>query len=136
MAHLFLLLLLAPLTSPLPIANDCAASSLTLQTLTLTTTQITRGSPFQKENTTVAFHLANPATGGAARCAASSAALTPNGVASDPYQWYECATEDVGTAEAAPLVAPTRTAFQYDGTLHFLTINSSWVCLEAESGKP
>ncbi|KAK3346542.1 hypothetical protein B0T25DRAFT_280266 [Lasiosphaeria hispida] len=133
---LFLLLSLAPLTSALPATTDCATSSLALKTLTLTTTQITRGSPFQNENTTVAFHLANPATGAAARCAASSTALTPNGLASDPYRWYECATEGAGTAEAATQVAATGTRFQYDGTLHFLTVNSSWVCLEAESGKP
>ncbi|KAK5662682.1 hypothetical protein OQA88_8598 [Cercophora sp. LCS_1] len=121
-----LLLLFIPLTSALPQAPpepDCLTKSLALKKVTLANAEIIRGSPFNKENTTVSFTVSNPLTGATTRCNASDVALTPNGIGSDPYKWYACLTEPEG-----PEGSGHKSRFQYDATLNFLTVEESWGC--------
>lgn len=106
---------------------DCLAKARALKTVTITNTVIDRGSPFNRENTTVTFHVANAAAGVSATCSASDVALTPNGIGSNPYKWYDCALDAAAGGTPDPrlgLVAK----FQYDATLNFLTVNQTWVC--------
>jgi len=140
---LFAFTLCAPAASgaviPSPLAgDDCLDKSLALKSVTITNTTIDRGSPFNRENTTVTFRVANAATGVSATCNASDVAMTPNGIGSDPYKWYDCvldAHDDDGDDETTSdpekekergirLVAK----FQYDATLNFLTVSQTWVC--------
>ncbi len=108
--------------SPRADSSECLAKAHALTTVTITNTEIIRGSPFNRENTTVSFNVANPATGVSAKCAASSVAMTPNGIGSDPYQWYDCEVAEEGKE------LNLKAKFQYDATLNFLTVRGSWVC--------
>ena len=103
---------------------DCLARSRALRNVTITDTEIVRGSPFRNETTSITFRLANPAAATDAACAANSTALTPNGYFSDPYLWYDC----VVTPRASEENTTTRLRFQYDATLNYLTVNQTWVC--------
>jgi hypothetical protein len=127
---LVLFLSLLPLSSafpqPLP-SPSCLDQSLALKTVTITNAYINRGSPFQQETTTVSLTVSTPALGITAKCNATSIALTPNGIGSDPYVWYPC---EVGQNEVEATVR-----FQYDATLNFLTVEGRWVC-EGDAWQP
>ena len=117
--------------------STCLAKSLSLKTLKIANTYIDRGSPFNRENTTVSFTVANPAVGTTATCSASAIALTPNGIGSDPYVYYPCTVGVVdggenglgGLGGVTGVTGAITARFQYDATLNFLTVDQSWGCV-------
>lgn len=108
--------------------TGCKSLSLLLRTLKVTNTTVYGGNPLRGQNTSITFALHNSATGATVSCAAENAALTPNGLASDPYLWYDCSA-----AEASP---STKSAFQYDAMLSMLSINQTWTCNDKSSEHP
>lgn len=101
-------------------AEDCTSRSAALVNLTVVNTQIVLGNPLSRENSSIVFQLRNPATGVEGECAAHGPALTPNGVGSDPYIWYNCFVESRN-----PSITKM---FQYDSVINQLSVNETWIC--------
>ncbi|KAM7223100.1 hypothetical protein V8F06_001656 [Rhypophila decipiens] len=106
--------------------SDCITRSSALQNLTITSVSIFKGSPFERENSSVSFQLFNTAIQIDAQCSAYDIALTPNAIGADPYKWYDCFMESRDARMSA--------RFRYDATLNHLTVDERWVC-DVEGGK-
>lgn len=102
----------------------CTAQSLHLGNLTISNTMIYGGSPLQGQNTSISFHIINWATGINSTCAADGVALTPNGIGSDPYIWYDCANVNSNQT--------TKASFQYNAQINELTFNETWICYDQQ----
>ncbi|KAM7192723.1 hypothetical protein V8F33_008184 [Rhypophila sp. PSN 637] len=104
---------------------DCITRSSALQNLTITSVSVFKGSPFERENSSVSFQLFNTAIQIDAQCSAYDIALTPNAIGADPYKWYDCFMESRDARMSA--------RFRYDATLNHLTVDEKWVC-DVEGG--
>ncbi|KAH8908295.1 hypothetical protein BR93DRAFT_935982 [Coniochaeta sp. PMI_546] len=102
----------------------CTSESLHLGNLTISNTTIYGGSPLQGQNTSISFHIINSATGIDSLCAAQGVALTPNGIGSDPYIWYDCTNVNANQT--------TKASFQYNAQINELTFNETWICYDKE----
>jgi hypothetical protein len=103
--------------------SNCTQKSSLLRYLTVSQSKIVNGNPLVGENSSITFLLENTATGVKLNCSGAGPELTPDGIGSDPYKWWDCAprTNDV---------VNTTARFQYNLIIEELTVNETWACLE------